>query len=53
MTKKIKKLEQETSLWKSKFEASDKCLQGVIKQVYLIFHFNFNSTPQFFFVSER
>ena len=37
MTKKIKKLEQETSLWKSKFEASDKCLQGVIKQVFIKF----------------
>lgn len=32
MTKKIKKLEQETSLWKSKCETSEKCLQGVMKQ---------------------
>jgi hypothetical protein len=33
MTKKIKKLEQETNSWKVKWENSDKTLQAVIKQV--------------------
>ncbi len=33
MTKKIKKLEQETASWKSKWEGCDKSLQNVLKQV--------------------
>ena len=49
MTKKIKKLEQETASWKSKWENCDKSLQNVIKQVrdlflkpFLKIQFNFN-----------
>jgi predicted nucleic acid-binding Zn-ribbon protein len=37
MTKKIKKLEQETNSWKVKWETSDKTLAAVIKQVKLDF----------------
>lgn len=33
MSKKIKKLEQETTQWKNKWESCDKSLQNVIKQV--------------------
>jgi hypothetical protein len=47
MTKKIKKLEQETASWKSKWEGCDKSLQNVLKQVrncffYLYFKLTFN-----------
>lgn len=33
MTKKIKKLEAETSQWKKKWEGCDKSLQSVLTQV--------------------
>lgn len=36
MTKKIKKLEQETASWKNKWESCDKSLQNVNKQVRTI-----------------